>query len=118
MSASVGPEEIPRKVLTGISVSAIRMVRVSGISSEVQHAGLLADLQTAPPRGQDLAGIEPRRRIEQQLQRTDRLERILGEQLGHQLILFHADAVLARNRSAHTDAPFENLFAGGARLLE
>src|SRR4051794_36136671 len=78
----------------------------------------LTNLEAAAAGGQDLAGVQPRIGVEEELQAADRLERLVAEQLGHQLIFLHADAVLAGDGAARLNAVGENLFAAGARLFE
>src|SRR5437016_3409961 len=78
----------------------------------------LANLEAAAAGGEHFAWVEERVGVEEALETEDQVERFSGELARHQLVLFHADAVLACDRAARFDAPDQDLFARRARLFE
>src|ERR1017187_353771 len=88
------------------------------IRRPARHQRPLPNLQTSPPRRQHLTRVEPPLRVEQSLQAPHHVQRVRRELLAHQLVLFHAYAVLAGDRSARFHAVLENLFTRGARPFQ
>src|SRR5438105_2787190 len=78
----------------------------------------LADLETASAGGKDFSGIQAVFGIEKQFQRSDGVECFGREEFGHELVLFHPDAVLAGDGAAVLDAEREDLLARRARLFD
>src|SRR5688572_16077894 len=78
----------------------------------------LADLHAPAPSRQHLAGVQPALRIEQALERAHQVEAVRRELVRHQFHLFHADPVLACNRTTGSDAEIENILTSVLRFLE
>src|ERR1017187_980291 len=88
------------------------------IRRPARHQRPLPNLQAPPPRRQHFPRVEPALRVEQSLQAPHHLQRVRRELLAHELVLFHAHAVLAGDRSARFHAIPENLFPRGARPFQ
>lgn len=77
-----------------------------------------AEFGTAMQRREDLAGIEQLRRIKGAFHALLVRQIRFGEHLGHQVPLFHPDAVLAGQHTAHLDAQPQYVRAEGFCLFE
>src|ERR1039457_1938885 len=78
----------------------------------------LPDLQAASSRGEHLAGVQAVLGIEEPFESAHRLQCFRSELACHHFVLLHADAMLAGDRSAHAQAVFEDLGAGGPGFVQ
>ena len=68
-------------------------------------------------RRKDLSGVEQSDRIEGIADALHQIEIDFGEKQRHQMVLFHAHAVLAGDRSAHFDAEGNDISGSGHRVV-
>src|SRR5262245_29030820 len=85
---------------------------------ERRPASRLARLDASPGGGEDLARAAAAFGVEGGAQPQHHVQVFGGEQLGHEVDLLDADAVLAGDAAALADALVKNLMAGGEDALD